>query len=220
MNPDSRKDTVFMILAGFFITNAIMAEMIGGKIVNFDFMGLSFIQSIGILPWPVVFLTTDLINEYYGRKGVVRLSLITVGLILYAFLLLFIAIDIPAIKGSSVSFESFKQVFGTSQWIIAGSVIAFLVAQLVDAFSFSKIKGLTGNKMIWLRATASTAISQLMDTFIVQFVAFVIPGAWTAEEWMERASWGYLFKLMVALGLIPVIYLVHGVIDKYLQKER
>lgn len=215
MNPDSRKDVVFMILAGFFITNAIMAEMIGGKIVSFGI----FVQSIGILPWPIVFLTTDLINEYYGRKGVIKLSLITVGLIIYAFLILSVAIHIPAIEGSTVSFESFKNVFGTSQWIIVGSVIAFLVAQLTDAFSFSWIRNITGSKMIWLRATGSTVISQLLDTFIVQFVAFVIPGDWTMEEWMERASWGYLFKLLVAVGLIPLIYLAHSMIDRYLKKS-
>ncbi len=213
MNPDSRKDIVFLILAGFFITNAIMAEMIGGKIISFGI----FYQSIGILPWPIVFLTTDLINEYYGRKGVIRLSLITVGLILYAFLVLFFAIGIPAVDGSPVSDDSFKQVFSTSQFIIVGSVIAFVIAQFVDAFTFSRIKKMTGGRHIWLRATASTFISQLIDTFVVQFVAFVIPGTWTIETWMENAAMGYLFKIFVALGLIPVIYILHSVINKYLK---
>ncbi len=215
MNLNSRKDIVFLILAGFFITNALMAEMIGGKLISFGI----FVQSVGILPWPVVFLTTDLINEYYGRKGVIRLSFITVGLIAYAFILLLTTQEIPAIENSPVSDESFNQVFGMSRGIIIGSIIAFLVAQVIDALSFHRIKKITGSRHIWLRATGSTVISQLFDTFIVQFIAFVIPGYWSLPEFFENASMGYLFKLLVALGLIPFIYLFHYIIDRYLKVE-
>jgi queuosine precursor transporter len=215
VNLNSRKDIVFLILAGFFITNALMAEMIGGKLISFGI----FVQSVGILPWPVVFLTTDLINEYYGRKGVIRLSFITVGLIAYAFILLLTTQEIPAIENSPVSDESFNQVFGMSRGIIIGSIIAFLVAQVIDALSFHRIKKITGSRHIWLRATGSTVISQLFDTFIVQFIAFVIPGYWSLPEFFENASMGYLFKLLVALGLIPFIYLFHYIIDRYLKVE-
>jgi queuosine precursor transporter len=215
MNLDSKKNTVFLILAGFFITNAIIAELIGGKIVSFG----PFDQSVGILPWPIVFLTTDLINEYYGRKGVVKLSFITVGLIAYAFLVLFGAMIPAATSYSDVSSENFNKVFGASLWIIVGSIIAFILGQVVDAFTFQKIKSLTQGKQIWLRATGSTVISQLVDTFVVQGIAFVIPGKWSVAQWLENASWGYVFKLIVALCLIPFIYLFHYMIDKYLEKE-
>ena len=76
----TKKELVFIILAGIFITNALVAELIGGKLI---YMG-PFIMSVGILPWPIVFLATDLINEYYGRSGVKKLSLITASLIVYA----------------------------------------------------------------------------------------------------------------------------------------
>ena len=74
--------------------------------------------------------------------------------------------------------------------------------------------------MLWLRATGSTVISQLVDTFVIQFVGFVVPGKWTMNEFVVNASWGYLFKLLVALALIPLIYLGHYLIDKYIGEKQ
>lgn len=216
MNFSSRKDLVFIILAGFFVTNAIVAELIGGKLVQF--FGL-FTQSIGIILWPVVFILTDLINEHYGKQGVRKLTYITVGLIAYTFILLSIGMSIQAADFSPVNDSVFKTVFGQSQWIIIGSIVAFLVSQLVDVWVFWVFRNKTGGKLIWLRATASTAVSQLIDTFIVQFIAFVLPGSWTMNQFLTNASWGYSFKLLVALCLIPFIYLGHFAINKFLAKQ-
>jgi uncharacterized integral membrane protein (TIGR00697 family) len=210
----SRKDIVFLVLAGFFITNAIVAELIGGKLVQF--FGL-FTQSIGIIMWPVIFLLTDLINEYYGKDGVRKLTYITVGLISFTFIILTVALNIPATSFSPVSDAEFTMVFGQSQWIIVGSIVAFLCSQLIDVYVFWLFKKATGNKHIWLRATGSTMVSQLVDTFVVQFIAFVLPGKWPFSEFLINASWGYAFKLLVALALIPLIYLGHYVIGKYLK---
>jgi len=212
----SRKDIVFLVLAGFFITNAIVAELIGGKLVQF--FGL-FTQSIGIILWPVIFLLTDLINEYYGKDGVRKLTYITVGLISFTFILLTVALNIPATSFSPVSDSVFNTVFGQSQWIIVGSIVAFLFSQLIDVYVFWAFKKVTGDKHIWLRATGSTMVSQLVDTFVVQFIAFVLPGKWPFNEFIVNASWGYAFKLLVALALIPMIYVGHYVIGKYLQKK-
>lgn len=216
MDLKSRKDVVFLVLAGFFITNAIVAELIGGKLVQF--FGL-FTQSIGIILWPVIFLLTDLINEYYGKDGVKKLTYITVGLISFTFLLLTVALKIPATSFSPVSDDNFKTVFGQSQWIIVGSIVAFLFSQLIDVYVFWAFKKVTGNKHIWLRATGSTMVSQLVDTFVVQFIAFVLPGKWPFDEFLTNASWGYAFKLLVALALIPMIYVGHFLIGKYLHKK-
>lgn len=214
MDITKRKDLVFVILAGFFVTNAIVAELIGGKLVTF--FGL-FTQSIGIILWPVVFLLTDIINEYYGKKGVRRLTYITVGLIAYTYILITIAMNLKATSFSPVQDDVFHTVFGQSQWIIVGSIIAFLISQLVDVYFFWIFRNLTNGKMIWLRATASTVISQLFDTFIVQFIAFVLPGKWAFDEFLKNATIGYLFKLLVALALIPVIYFLHNIIHKYIK---
>lgn len=215
MNFNNRKDLVFVILAGFFVTNAIVAELIGGKLVQFFGM---FTQSIGIILWPFVFLLTDLINEYFGKQGVRKLTYITVALIIYTYLILSWGMAIPATNFSPVGQEAFKTVFGQSQWIIVGSIVAFLCSQLVDVYIFWAFKKRTGNKLIWLRATGSTLVSQLVDTFVVQYIAFVLPGKWAFNEFIVNAAWGYLFKLLVALALIPVIYVLHYAIRNYLSK--
>ncbi|WP_026703506.1 queuosine precursor transporter [Flavobacterium soli] len=213
----SKKDLVFIILAGIFITNAVTAELIGGKLIQIG----PFVMSIGILPWPIVFLTTDLINEYFGKQGVKKLSYITAGLIMYSFLVLFLAISIPAAKGiSPVNDEQFTAVFGQSMWIIVGSIIAFLVSQLIDVTVFSYFKNKTGNKMIWLRTTGSTVISQLFDSFIVLGIAFWLPGKINSETFVSSALTGYTFKLGTAIALTPLIYLGHHLIKKYLAEEK
>jgi uncharacterized integral membrane protein (TIGR00697 family) len=145
---------------------------------------------------------------------------ITVGLISFAFIILSIAITIPATSFSPVNNEVFKTVFGQSQWIIVGSIIAFLISQLVDVYTFLFFKKITGNKFIWLRATGSTLISQLVDTFVVQYIAFVLPSKWTFNEFMTNASYGYVFKLFIAIALIPLIYIGHFVINKFLEKSK
>jgi queuosine precursor transporter len=216
MDFSRRKDLVFIILAGFFVTNAIVAELIGGKVVAF--FGL-FTQSVGIILWPVVFVLTDLINEHYGRKGVQRLTFITVGLIAYTFVLITAGIGIPAVHGSPVSDQEFITVFGQSRWIIIGSITAFFVSQLCDVYVFWVLRRVTKGKHIWLRATGSTAISQLIDTFLVQFIAFVIPGKWAWDEFVRNASWGYSFKLLIAVLLTPLVYLGHYLIREILKKD-
>ncbi len=132
-----------MVLAGFFVTNAIVAELIGGKLVQF--FGI-FTQSIGIILWPVVFILTDLINEHYGKNGVRKLTYITVGLIIYTFVLLSIAIELPAVNFSPVNDSVFRTVFGQSQWIIVGSITAFLTSQLIDVYIFWLFRNRTGGK--------------------------------------------------------------------------
>lgn len=177
-------------------------------------------MSIGILPWPIVFLTTDLINEYFGEKGVKKLSIITACLIAYAFIILLLAITIPAAKGiSPVNDEQFQAVFGQSMWIIVGSIIAFLVSQLIDVTVFWFFKKKTGNQKIWLRTTGSTVISQLFDSFIVLGIAFWLPGKINFDTFISSALTGYTFKLCVAVLLTPLIYLGHYFIKKYLAED-
>ncbi len=212
----TRKEIVFVILAGIFITNAVVAELIGGKLIQIG----PFVMSIGILPWPVVFLTTDLINEYFGEKGVKKLSFITACLITYAFIILFMAITIPAAKGiSPVDDNQFEAVFGQSMWIIVGSIIAFMVSQLIDVSVFWFFRKRTGHKKIWLRTTGSTVISQLFDSFIVLGIAFWLPGKIDFDTFISSGLIGYVFKLSIAVLLTPAIYLGHNLIKKYLEKD-
>ncbi len=213
----TKKELIFVILTGIFITNAVTAELIGGKLIQIG----PFVMSIGILPWPIVFLTTDLINEYFGEKGVRKLSIITAVLIAYAFIILLLAMTIPSAKGiSPVTDDQFEAVFGQSMWIIVGSIIAFLVSQLIDVTVFWILKKRTGNSKIWLRATGSTLISQLFDSFIVLGIAFWLPGKINFETFWRSAITGYTFKILIAIFLTPIIYLSHHLINKYLSEKQ
>jgi len=211
----SRKEQLFILLGGFFITNAILGEVIGGKLIAIG----PFTMSMGIIPWPIVFVTTDLINEYFGRTGVKRLTWLTTGLICYLFLMLFISMSVQAAGFSPVSDEQFSAVFGQSMWIILGSIVAFVSSQFLDVTIFWLLREKTGPKMIWLRATGSTVFSQLIDTFIVVGIGFYLPGKLGLTEYINVSLTGYSFKLMVAVGLTPLIYLGHSIIDRYLGKE-
>ena len=212
----SKRNQVYIIMAGIFITNAVVAELIGSKLIHIG----PFVMSIGIIPWPVVFITTDLINEYYGKAGVRKLSLITASLIAYTFVILLLAIKVPAAIGiSTVTDEQFYAVFGQSLWIIVGSIVAFLFSQFIDVFIFWLLRDKTGGKMIWLRSTGSTVISQLIDTFVVLGIAFWLPGKMTTAVFLNAALTGYTFKLIIAIVLTPLIYVGHNIIEKYLGDE-
>ena len=234
---------LFMILGGFFVTNALVAEFIGVKIFAFeDTFGFpklewnlfgqsgSLALTAGVLLWPVVFVMTDLINEYYGRKAVKFLSWLTAGLIIYAFLMVYAAIELTPIdwwigsaekSGIADRQAAFANIFGQGLWIIAGSLIAFLIGQVVDAGVFHWLRTLTGEKKLWLRATGSTLISQFIDSFVVLYVAFVLnpKEAWSIDLFLAVGTVNYLYKFVVAILLTPVIYLAHYLIDKYLGEE-
>ncbi len=234
----SRKQQLFVLLFGFFLTNAIVAEIIGVKIFSIEntlgypsahfqtFWGIwDFNQTAGALNWPLVFITSDIINEYYGKKGVKRISYWTAGFIAYSFLVIYLATLLtPAsfwleINKGDNNFDinlAFSKIFRQGLGIIVGSLTAFLVSQILDATVFQWIKEKTGNQKLWLRATGSTLVSQLFDSFIVIGIAFVVFGNWTLEQWFSTSLNNYLYKFIVALLLTPVIYFLHKIIDKYL----
>lgn len=231
--PTTRKQIVFFILGGFFLTNAILGELTGGKLLEIPEIDLgwfhlpSVVLSIGVLPWPIVFVTTDLINEYFGKPGVRKLTFLAVGMISYAFVILYLAMQVPAWEKSPVSQEVFVRVFGQSNWIIAGSLTAFLIAQFLDVLIFQAFKAWTGHRMLWLRATGSTVFSQLIDTVVILFIAFRLPAileregySMTWDEFVRVATGNYGYKLLIAVCVTPIIYLVHGLIDRYLAADQ
>ena len=211
-----KRQNLFLILAGFFITNTVLAELIGGKIFEWNLASLNIKLSVGVLIWPVVFIMTDIINEYFGKSGVRKLTLLTVGLIIFVFVALYFAGLTRAANFSTVNDQSFNNVFGTSRAIIIGSIIAFVVSQFVDLTVFNVLKKHTGAQKLWLRATGSTIISQLIDTYIVLYIAFVLPEKWTFEQYLNVAGSNYFYKLLIAVASTPIIYVVHYVIDLYL----
>jgi uncharacterized integral membrane protein (TIGR00697 family) len=236
---DSRAARVFVVLAAFLACNALIAEFVGVKIFALEpTLGLSTFDwnlfgqtgslsfTSGVLLWPFVFLMTDIINEYFGRRGVRFISWLTVALIVYGFVAAYLAISLtPAEFWVAVNQErgvpdmqaAFANIFGQGMWTIAGSVTAFLVGQLIDVAVFHRIRLMSGERWIWLRATGSTAISQLIDSFIVLYIAFVLgPQHWPVTLFLAVASVNYCYKLLMAFLLIPLIYLTRRAIKEYL----
>lgn len=237
-----RPTKLFVLLGGFFVCNAVIAEFLGVKIFALeDTLGMApldwrlFGQSgslsftAGVLLWPVVFVMTDIINEYFGRRGVRLLSYMTVGLIVYAFLFAYLFIQlapaswwvgIQAQRGVPDMQAAFSVIFGQGMWIILGSVIAFLIGQLVDVAIFHRIRIVTGERFVWARATGSTLVSQLIDSFVVLYIAFVLgPQKWPMDLFLAVGTVNYLYKFVVAIALTPAIYLGRSLIDRYLGDE-
>jgi uncharacterized integral membrane protein (TIGR00697 family) len=233
---------LFVIMTAFFVANALIAECIGTKIfsleklfganpLNFSLFGesgLALSLTCGVLLWPLEFVMTDIVNEYYGPKAVRRISYIAVALILYAFVMFYFAMGVPAADfwyGTGVQdgvpdmSKAFNSIFGQGMWIIAGSLTAFLVSQIIDVTVFHKIKRYTGEKKVWLRATGSTLISQLVDSFIVLFIAFKIGKDWSFQKVLAIGMVNYAYKFTVAILLTPLIYFIEHRIDKYVGKE-
>jgi hypothetical protein len=244
----NKKSALFIILAAIFLTNAILAELIGVKIfsleqtigfqpVNWKILGydLSFNLTAGVVTWPIVFISTDIINEYFGKKGVRRISFIAVGCILYAFLAIFIVTKLsPAafwmeVNGKDPSgnpFDinyAFNKIYSQGLGIIIGSLIAFLIGQILDVLIFQRLRKITGERMIWLRATGSTLISQLIDSFVVLFIAFYFlapaESKWPVSQVFSVGTLNYIYKFSVAILLTPLIYLAHYIIDRYLGSQ-
>ncbi len=230
----SKKEKLFLFLATFFVANAIIAEIIGGKLVvlgdpSFNFLlhfGFfktqvgPFILSVGVIPWPIVFLSTDLINEYFGKRGVRQITNIAVIMILYIFMIIFLTMLPDAAEGiSPVSDEAYHMVLSQSMWIIVGSIVAFIVSQMVDVLVFHMFRSRTGGRMLWLRATGSTIVSQFVDSFVILAIAFYLPGKINLSQFLGFAITNYSYKLVIAILVTPLIYLGHGLIDRYLGKE-
>ena len=243
-----KSQKLFLVLAGFFLTNALVAQMIGVKIFSleatlgfesFDWTimgvdGLGFNLTAGVLLWPVVFVMTDIINEYFGHKGVRYLSFMAVGLIVYAMVMIYLAIaivpnewwafesGIRAEEGHSISNMNlaFKRIFGQGIWIIVGSLIAFLVSQILDVLVFQKIRKWTGESKLWLRATGSTLVSQFIDSYVVLIIAFYVGSDWELVRVLAIGTVNYFYKFFMAVALTPIIYLAHNIIDKYLGKNK
>ncbi len=240
---EDRAVRLFIGLAAFFCVNAALAEFIGVKIfaledtlgiapLNWNLFGqtgsLSF--TAGTLLWPIVFIMTDTINEFFGSRGVRFISWLAVGLIGYGFIFAFAAIHLaPAgwwvtaaqSQGVPDYQAAFSAIFGQGLWTIGGSLVAFLVGQLIDVAVFHRIRQATGEKHVWLRATGSTAVSQLVDSFVVIYIAFVIgPQHWPLSLFFAVSTVNYIYKMGFAIVLIPLLYLMRRWITGYLGAER
>jgi len=244
MTYKTKESRLFIVLASFLIANAILAEFIGVKIftvegslgierfdVNmFGVPDLSFNMSAGVITWPLIFIMTDIINEYFGVKQVRFLSILAAILISYAFMVVGFAMNLvpsdfwinQTINSAPINMNNaFSAIFGQGMWIIVGSIVAFLIGQMVDVIIFHRIKKMTGERFLWLRATGSTLASQFIDSFVVIFIAFYMNPQYN-WSWQMVAAIGivnYSYKFIVAILMTPLLYVVHNIIDRFLGKE-
>ncbi|HMC87404.1 MAG TPA: queuosine precursor transporter [Chitinophagaceae bacterium] len=237
-----RPTKLFVFFTAFFVANALIAECIGTKIFSLEKLfglhplsfsllgekGLALSLTCGVLLWPLEFVITDIVNEYYGPKAIRRISYVAVGLISYAFLMFYMAMKVPAADfwygtgaqdGVPDMSKAFDSIFGQGMWIIFGSLTAFLVSQIVDVTVFHRIKRATGEKKVWLRSTGSTLVSQIVDSFIVLFIAFKLGKDWSFQKVLAIGMVNYAYKATVAILLTPLIYFIEGRIEKYLGHE-
>jgi uncharacterized integral membrane protein (TIGR00697 family) len=240
----TKESRLLLVLGAFFVANAILSEFIGVKIFSveetlgfkkfdinlFGVPNLSFNMSAGVLTWPIIFIMTDIINEYFGVKQVRFLSILTSVLIGFAFFVVWLAMKLQPsdfwvmqkVDGKDINMlVAFDAIFGQGMWIIVGSITAFLIGQMVDVLIFHRIKKFTGERALWLRATGSTIFSQLIDSFVVIFIAFYLNPAyhWSWQMVAAIGLVGYTYKFVIALLMTPILYLVHSIIDSYLGKD-
>ncbi|HEV7380945.1 MAG TPA: queuosine precursor transporter [Dyadobacter sp.] len=241
---EAKRQRLFLVLCGIFLTNALIAEIIGGKIFSVEALlgipparlliggqRLDFNMTAGVVNWPVVFITSDIINEYFGKKGVKRISYLTAGFIVYTFITVLAATKLPPAQfwldlngkdnaGNAFNInDAFTKIFNQGLGIMIGSIVAFLLGQLLDISVFAWLRKKTGGKYIWLRATGSTMFSQLIDSFLVIGIAFYLFGNWDLKQVFSVGSINYLYKGMIAICLTPLLYVAHYFIDGYLGKE-
>ena len=231
---NNKANLLFLVLSGFFICNVLVAEIIGGKIfslekvfgfdeISINLLGISDLTlafTAGVILWPFVFVLTDIINEYYGIRGVKRITYLSIALILYAFIMIFISMALPGadfwLSIDKNMNNAYNLTLGQSLWIIIGSIIAFLIGQILDVHVFHWIKRRTGDRWVWLRANGSTLVAQLVDSFVVLFIAFGIGAGWPINKVLALCVLNYSYKAIVAILLTPLLYLIHYVIDQYL----
>ena len=212
-------NNIYLILAGLFITSLVASNLIFTKIFywypfDINLLGVKLFElSVGILPYPLTFLITDLISEIYGQKKADQVVITGIFASVFSILLIFISSQVPAIEGSPINDTTFNNVFLNAPLAVLASMLTYLFAQFIDIRVYHFWKRLTKGKMLWLRNNFSTFSSQLIDTLLVVGLLSVFG----VLEW--KLFWGlvissFLFKIIVAALDTPLLYLFVGVFRK------
>jgi hypothetical protein len=211
---------LFVVLAGVFITSLIVGDIIGVKLFEVKLGPITAVMSAGMLPFPVTFLLTDILNEFYGKKAARFVTWVGFSMAIFCFTVIAISVQVPwapltqAPDFTGTVAGSFNNVFTGSQRILFASMVAYLVGQFCDIAVFNQLKKLSNNRLLWLRATGSTVVSQLIDTVLVQFIAW--SGVLPTAVIVNIIFTSYAVKLLVAVGLTPLVYAGHALVQRHL----
>ncbi len=223
----SRPQKLYVVCAAVFLTALVIAEATASKFFTafhlpftITILGVEFnevVMTAGVIAFPITFIVTDLLNEYYGKPGIRFVTFVGMAMIVFEFALLQIAMAVPTSDISPVPGEAFNTVFGASGRVILGSLVAYLIGQLADITLFHWLRRLTDGRHLWLRATGSTFGSQFIDTAIVLTVAFA--GQLAVGEIVAITLFNYGYKFLIAVAITPLIYAAHWAMDRYLGDE-
>ena len=210
------KEQFYLILTGIFIASLVASNLIFQKFFTWNFLGIDFELSVGIIAYPVTFLVTDLISELYGQKRANQVVVSGFFASVFTTLLVLISANSNAVEWSPIDNTTFTKVFGLTGPAFFASMVAYLTAQLIDVRIFHFWKRLTKGKHLWLRNNASTMFSQLVDTSVI-LIILCSAGVIEWERFYSLWMMGWLFKVLVALIDTPIIYgvihLLKGKID-------
>lgn len=208
----SIKDTVFaykiyLIFAALFIASLVVSNLIFQKFFYWNFFGwYRFEISVGILPYPITFLLTDLISEVYGKKKANQVVTAGIFASFFSLLIVYVAGAVPATDWSPIGNTIFQNVFGATAIAVLASMLAYLFAQYVDIYIFHFWKKVTKGKHLWIRNNFSTFFSQFVDTCTV----LLLLCSFGKIEWDRFGILllsGFLFKILVAVLDTPLLYL-------------
>ena len=204
---------IYFILGGIFIASLVVSNLIFQKFFywypfgDITLFGAKFFEiSVGIIPYPITFLVTDIISEIYGKKKANQIVTVGIFASIFSLLIIYIANEVPAIENSPLNNELFSKVFGQTVLAVFASMIAYLFAQYIDIQVFHFWKKLTNGKKLWVRNNFSTITSQAVDTFSVLFLLCsfeILPWNIFGKLFIS----GLAFKVMVALFDTPIMYL-------------
>lgn len=207
----NRKQRLYVWLTGIFVSALIAGDLIGGKFFRVGGLDLS----VGMIPFPLTFILTDVVNEFYGAEGAKRVTFVGLGMAVFVFTVINIALALPVSPESPMSQELFAHAFGWSARLYVASLTAYMMGQLLDISIFQLFLRYTGHRLLWLRATGSTLVSQAIDTLVVNFV--LLSGTKSLPFILEVARNGYVVKVGIALLMTPAIYLVRKAAISYLE---
>ncbi|MCG3171598.1 MAG: hypothetical protein CALGDGBN_03221 [Pseudomonadales bacterium] len=230
----SRAQSAYLWLAMVFIASLLVADIVGIKLFRiplpFPVLGFDAIEhTCGMLTFPVTFLLTDLVNEYYGARAARRLTYLGLAAALFVFAVINLAQALPYLDAPyNVRREEFDAIFGSAKIMYIASLCAYLVGQLSDIAMFGFLKRLSGGRLVWLRATGSTVVSQFIDSFVVSYLAFSLGRQLFADPANPPAPpsaipaiavTGYTLKFVIAIAITPLIYAGRAAMRRWIGVE-
>lgn len=205
----------YLVLSAVFIASLVTSNLIFQKFFTWNPFGwYNFEISVGIIPYPITFLVTDIISELYGRKKANRVVMAGLFASVFTLLVVLVADQSSGTSWSPVSDSQFHHVFGVTYIGVGASMAAYLAAQFIDVELFHFWKRFTNGRHLWLRNNASTFTSQLIDTLTILLLLCFFEIIEWKYFWVLLAN-GYLFKVIIALLDTPLIYFITWRFRKY-----